>query len=109
MLVVVLIGSCSVHSEPGRIDSKAPAVGADCPPDAASDQKRALANGLPVWVVEAHEVPLVQVNLVVFAGSGDDPAGQFGVASLAAAMLDEGAGLAARSTSPTPPSSSAPS
>jgi zinc protease len=55
-------------------------------------QKRALSNGLPVWIVESHEVPLVQVNLLVLAGSGDDPAGKFGVASLTAAMLDEGAG-----------------
>jgi hypothetical protein len=31
-----------------------------------------------VWIVESHEVPLVQVNLVVQAGSGDDPAGKFG-------------------------------
>ena len=55
-------------------------------------QKRTLSNGLAVWVVEAHKVPLVQVNLLVHAGSGDDPAGKFGVASLTAAMLDEGAG-----------------
>lgn len=55
-------------------------------------QKRALSNGLPVWIIETHEVPIVQVNLVVRAGSGDDPAGKFGVASLTAAMLDEGAG-----------------
>jgi predicted Zn-dependent peptidase len=47
---------------------------------------------LPVWVIEAHKVPLVQANLVVFAGSGDDPAAKFGVASMTAAMLDEGAG-----------------
>jgi predicted Zn-dependent peptidase len=55
-------------------------------------QKRALSNGLPVWIVETHEVPIVQINLVVFAGSGDDPAGKFGLSSLTAAMLDEGAG-----------------
>jgi predicted Zn-dependent peptidase len=55
-------------------------------------QKRSLANGLPVWLIETHEVPIVQANLVVFAGSGDDPAGKFGAASLTAAMLDEGAG-----------------
>src|SRR5258707_3814445 len=50
-------------------------------------QKRQLSNGLPVWMVELHKVPVVQVNLVVFAGSADDPAGKFGVASLTAAML----------------------
>lgn len=54
--------------------------------------RRTLSNGVQVWLVEAHEVPLVQVNLVVAAGSGDDPAGQYGLASLTAAMLDEGAG-----------------
>jgi predicted Zn-dependent peptidase len=55
-------------------------------------EKLELGNGLDVWLVEAHEVPLVQVNLVVHAGSGDDPADAFGLASLTAAMLDEGAG-----------------
>jgi zinc protease len=55
-------------------------------------QKRQLSNGLPVWVVELHEVPVAQVNLVVFSGSAEDPVGKFGVASLAVAMLEEGAG-----------------
>jgi len=54
--------------------------------------ERRLSNGLPVWIVEAHEVPLVQVSLLVRTGGGDDPADQFGLASLTAAMLDEGAG-----------------
>ena len=55
-------------------------------------QKRMLSNGLPVWLIETHKVPLVQVNLVVLAGSGNDPAGRFGIATMTAAMLDEGAG-----------------
>jgi zinc protease len=55
-------------------------------------QKRALGNGLPVWIVERHEVPIVQVNLVVLSGTGDDPPGKFGIASLTASMLTEGAG-----------------
>jgi predicted Zn-dependent peptidase len=57
-----------------------------------SIEKHELKNGLDVWLVEAHEVPLAQINLVVHAGSGDDPPGAFGLASLTAAMLDEGAG-----------------
>ena len=44
-----------------------------------------------MWVVESHEVPLVQMSLVIRAGGDDDPAGKFGTASLTAAMLDEGA------------------
>jgi predicted Zn-dependent peptidase len=51
-----------------------------------------LSNGVAVWLVESHEVPLVQINLLLKAGAGDDPAGKFGLASLTAAMLDEGAG-----------------
>jgi predicted Zn-dependent peptidase len=53
--------------------------------------KRALADGLPVWIVEKHAVPVVQVNLIVGAGAGADPVSRFGLASLTAAMLDEGA------------------
>jgi predicted Zn-dependent peptidase len=72
--------------------TRPPALGTAPPLNLPPIQKRALSNGLPVWIVEAHKVPLVQVNLVVMAGSGDDPAGKFGVANLTAAMLDEGAG-----------------
>jgi zinc protease len=54
-------------------------------------QKQKLANGLDVWVVEQHEVPMVQANLIVRAGSAADPAGKYGVASMTANMLDEGA------------------
>ena len=53
--------------------------------------ERVLTNGLRVWIVEKHAVPVVQVNLIVRAGSGADPASRFGLASLTAAMLDEGA------------------
>lgn len=55
-------------------------------------EKRTLANGLRVWVVEHHEVPIAQVNMVVRTGGSADPPGRFGLASLTAAMLDEGAG-----------------
>ncbi len=55
-------------------------------------QKRALSNGLQVWIVEQHEVPVVQVSLVVRAGGNADPASKPGLASMTAAMLDEGAG-----------------
>ena len=54
--------------------------------------KSVLPNGLAVWIVEQHEVPLVQVNVIVRAGGAADPAGKYGVASMTANMLDEGAG-----------------
>ena len=54
-------------------------------------QKFTLGNGLRVWLLEQHEVPLVQANLVVLSGASADVPGQFGAASMTAAMLDEGA------------------
>ncbi len=72
--------------------SHPPSLGPTPQLDLPGIQKRALSNGLAVWLVESHEVPIVQVNVVVKAGAGDDPAGKFGTASLTAAMLDEGAG-----------------
>jgi zinc protease len=55
-------------------------------------QKHKLSNGLGVWIIEQHEVPLAQINLIVRSGSAADPIGKYGVGSLTAAMLDEGAG-----------------
>ena len=55
-------------------------------------QKQLLSNGLAVWIVEHHEVPLAQINLIVRSGSAADPIGKYGVGNLTAAMLDEGAG-----------------
>jgi len=55
-------------------------------------QKHKLSNGLSVWLVEQHEVPIVQVNMIVRAGSSADPVGKYGVGSMTANMLDEGAG-----------------
>ena len=72
--------------------SKPPTIGAPPRLNLPEIQKRMLSNGLAVWLVESHEVPLVQINLLLKAGASDDPAGKFGLASLTAAMLDEGAG-----------------
>ena len=82
----------TVAAQNGADRSMPPALGPPPKVTLPAIQKRVLSNGLPVWIVESHEVPLVQVNLVVLAGANDDPAGKFGVASLTAAMLDEGAG-----------------
>ena len=55
-------------------------------------QKRTLTNGLPVWIVELHKVPVAHVSLVIKSGSAADPNGKYGAANLTADMLDEGAG-----------------
>jgi predicted Zn-dependent peptidase len=72
--------------------SRPPEIGAPPALKLPAIQKRQLTNGLPVWIVELHKVPVVQVDLVVLSGSGDDPVGKFGIANLTASMLPEGAG-----------------
>src|SRR5258706_31200 len=84
--------STAVVAQQAPDRGKPPALGPAPALSLPAIQKKQLANGLPVWLVELHEVPVVQVNLVVFSGTGDDPAGKFGAASLTAAMLTEGAG-----------------
>ena len=54
--------------------------------------KRQLSSGLRVWIVEQHELPVVQMSLLVLSGTDADPRGRYGVASLTSAMLTEGAG-----------------
>lgn len=92
-IALIFAGSFATFSAQQAPDrSTAPRPG---PPPAVTPpaiQKHTLSNGLPVWIVELHEVPVVHLTLVLRAGSGEEPAGKFGVASLTAEMLDEGAG-----------------
>lgn len=50
------------------------------------------ANGIRVWLVENHSLPLVAVSVVVPVGAASDPPGRSGLAHITADMLDEGAG-----------------
>lgn len=53
-------------------------------------QVKTLANGMQVVTVSHHEQPSVSVRLLVRAGAVHNPAGKPGVASMAAALLDQG-------------------
>ena len=88
--LILVTTATTVAQQPDR--AQAPTPGAPPALKIPPIQKRVLRNGVPVWVIESHEVPLVQVNLLVLAGAGDDPGGKYGLASLTAAMLTEGAG-----------------
>ena len=55
-------------------------------------QELQLSNGLRVMLMEKHQVPVVQVNVIVKVGTADDSADRIGLASMAGDMLDEGAG-----------------
>lgn len=60
--------------------------------DVPKPSSHQLDNGLPVYVVENHEVPLVGVQLVFDIGSFADPEGKEGLAEATFDMLNEGAG-----------------
>jgi zinc protease len=49
-------------------------------------------NGVTVWLLERHALPVVAITLAIPAGSAADPKGKGGVAFQTANMLDEGAG-----------------
>jgi zinc protease len=53
-------------------------------------QVKTLPNGLQVVAVAHHEQPVVSLRLIVRAGGAQDPADKSGVATLVAALLDQG-------------------
>ncbi|MDH7514280.1 MAG: pitrilysin family protein [Bacteroidota bacterium] len=55
-------------------------------------QRGRLSNGLPFLLMEKHDVPLVEIRMIIEAGTAAEEVGMFGVASLTAALLTEGAG-----------------
>ena len=80
----------TLAQQPDR--SHAPSPGPAKALELPAIQKRQLANGLPVTIVERHQVPVAQVTLLLFSGSSDEPAGRYGIANMTAAMLEQGAG-----------------
>src|SRR5262245_54511426 len=89
-LCLVLGAAPTAQQAPDR--SHPPAAGPAPALKLPAIQKQKLTNGLAVWVVELHKVPVVQVNLVMTSGAAEEPGRKFGVASLTAAMLEQGAG-----------------
>ncbi|MCL2724166.1 MAG: insulinase family protein [Polyangiaceae bacterium] len=51
-----------------------------------------LSNGMAVWLLERHALPIVSMQIVIRAGAASDPENRGGVAFATANMLDEGAG-----------------
>ena len=91
LLLFAIFVSGTVHAQvPDR--KSPPALGPTPSLTLPSIQRFQLSNGLPVVIMEKHNVPVVQVNLLVNAGSAVDVGSKSGLASLAADMMDEGAG-----------------
>ena len=91
LLGIALLMNCTALAQ-GPDRSTPPALGPVPSYTVPSIQRFVLSNGLPVVLIEKHEVPIVQVNLLVRAGSVMEPVGKSGLANMVAAMMTEGAG-----------------
>lgn len=89
VLTAVIGVSIAVAQSPDR--SKPPSLGPTPTLKVNPVQKFTLSNGMQAIVYEKKEVPIIQLNLVVKAGSVNEPADKLGLAGLTAAMMDEGA------------------
>ena len=90
---VVLRFHPETSARPGVADldrSKRPALGADTPVHAPAVAAGKLDNGLEIYVVEQHDLPVVTASIVSRAGSVLDPAGKEGLAWLAADAMTRG-------------------
>lgn len=54
--------------------------------------QRTLPNGMRIYAIELHELPLVSFEIVVSAGAAQDPRGKEGIAELVADLLRKGTG-----------------
>ncbi|MEK9672351.1 MAG: pitrilysin family protein [Rhodospirillaceae bacterium] len=59
---------------------------------AAKVERVVSPGGIEAWLVQDHLNPIITVNFSFRGGSALDPAGKEGLASMAASLLDEGAG-----------------
>ena len=67
-----------------------PAAGAPSPLRLPVPEVLTLPNGLRIYLVEQHNLPLVSANIIVLSGSDRNPLHRPGLASFTAEMLDEG-------------------
>lgn len=91
--IVALVVGLLVVSLPlvGQIDrTRKPEPGPTPKLTLPTIQRSTLPNGLKIMLVEHHELPVVQMLMVIQSGAALDPDGKAGLASLTAQMVDEG-------------------
>lgn len=87
LLLILLVAGC--QEQPVN-RAQPPPPGPPHPSQFPAIQREILPNGLRVVLAEHHEIPLVSVRLVVRSGASFDLSNRAGLASLVAAVLDEG-------------------
>jgi zinc protease len=88
LIFLVALGEIDLRAQVDR--TKKPAPGPTPPLVLPKVQHGVLKNGLKVMLVQYHQLPIVQFNLVLPTGTIADPAEKAGTANLTVRMLDEG-------------------
>lgn len=88
LMVVALLGTVTV----GAVDRSKPELGEAQPFVAKPVQQFKLSNGLPVYFYAKPGLPLVSLKTWIGAGAAHEASGQYGLASLTATLMSEGAG-----------------
>jgi zinc protease len=88
-LAALAVASVSRAQELDR--SKIPPPGKTPTIQAPEVQRQTLPNGLEIWTVSRHELPVINAVLVIKAGAAQDGT-QPGLADVTAGLLDEGSG-----------------
>ncbi|HVW32128.1 MAG TPA: insulinase family protein, partial [Acidimicrobiia bacterium] len=81
-------GNPPVSAEPWRNTAPSPGPAPTTPIPAV--QRFTLGNGLPVWLVESHRLPMMSASLVSRLGSAADPTDRPGLTNLTTGSLDGG-------------------
>jgi len=95
ILILSLVGATAVLLVTGagaadKLDrNQKPAPGPTPPVSTPKIERATLTNGLSVWLVQRHELPVVNATLQIRSGSSVDGAHP-GIATMTAALLDEG-------------------
>jgi predicted Zn-dependent peptidase len=92
LILLYITFFCSVLGAQPADRSKAPVAGPPKSLKLPTVQSFKLANGLPVYLVQQSNLPLIQVNLVFNAGNIFNAPIKQGLASFTADLMDEGAG-----------------
>lgn len=90
-ILLVALSMLACAGAIGQLDrTKQPQPGAPPALKLPAIQRGTLENGMDVLVVEHHELPVVQMQMVFKTGADADPIGKAGVASMTSDLLDEG-------------------
>ncbi|MGE5500110.1 MAG: hypothetical protein ACM3Q2_18715, partial [Syntrophothermus sp.] len=85
----ILLSTSLFAQQPDR--SKPPQLPPPAKLNTKPVEKFELSNGLKVYMMEKHDVPLVQLNITVKTGFVNDPENKTGLANATLDMMDEGA------------------